>query len=228
MKVHAQKELRLPVGARDLYKRPYAWIKRFIDINLSLILIIPASLIVIVCYIAIKLETKGPAFFVQERPGYKGRVFKIFKLRTMIVETERDGKKLSDMERMTKIGNIIRTYSFDELPQIVNILLGHMSFIGPRPLLTSYLPLYTFEQMRRHDVLPGVSGWAQVNGRNELSWEQKFKRDVWYVDNMSVCLDIKIFWLTLINVLKHQGINAGVNDTMQVFSGKVSLDEHDD
>lgn len=203
----------------SLYRRPYAWVKRFIDILLSLVLLIPAGIIIAACYIAIKLETRGPAFFVQERPGYKGRVFKIFKLRTMIVETEKDGRELSDMERMTKVGRIVRACSFDELPQIFNILLGQMSFIGPRPLLVRYLPLYTPEQARRHDVLPGISGWAQVNGRNEISWTQKFERDVWYVDHMSFPLDVKILFMTVRNVLKHQGINAGVNDTMQVFQG---------
>lgn len=202
--------------------RPYAWIKRFIDIVLSLILFIPASLIIVVCCVAIKVETKGPAFFVQTRPGYKGKIFKIFKLRTMIIETEKEGRELSDVERMTKIGRILRTCSFDELPQILNILLGQMSFIGPRPLLTCYLPLYSSEQMRRHDVLPGISGWAQVNGRNELSWEQKFKRDVWYVEHMSAGLDCEIFWMTIISILKHQGINAGVNETMPGFTGMVS------
>ncbi|MEG1092120.1 MAG: sugar transferase [Acinetobacter sp.] len=203
-----------------LYSRPYAWLKRGIDILLSLILMTPAGLIIGICYITIKLETKGPAFFVQERPGYKGRIFRILKLRTMIVETEHDGRQLSDMERMTKSGRIIRACSFDELPQIFNILLGQMSFIGPRPLLVRYLPLYSAKQMRRHDVLPGISGWAQVNGRNELTWEQKYERDVWYVDHMSFRLDIKILWMTIMNVLKHQGINAGVNDTMEFFRGQ--------
>ncbi len=203
----------------SLYRRPYAWVKRFIDIILSLILLIPAGLIISACYIFIKIETRGPAFFVQERPGNKGRIFKILKLRTMIVETERDGRELSDMERMTKVGRIVRACSFDELPQIFNILLGQMSFIGPRPLLVRYLPLYSPEQARRHDVLPGISGWAQVNGRNELTWNQKFERDVWYVDHMSFPLDMKILFMTIKNVLKHQGINAGVNDTMQVFQG---------
>lgn len=203
----------------DLYSRPYAWLKRIIDIFLSLALFLPAGLIIAICYFAIIIETRGPAFFVQERPGYKGRIFKIFKLRTMVIETEKNGRKLSDMERLTKIGRIIRTFSFDELPQIINILLGQMSFIGPRPLLVSYLPLYSSDQMRRHDVLPGISGWAQVNGRNELTWNQKFERDVWYVDHMSASLDLKIFWMTIMNVLKHQGINSGVNDTMQLFTG---------
>lgn len=137
----------------------------------------------------------------------------------MIVKTERDGCELSDMERMTKVGRIVRACSFDELPQIFNILLGQMSFIGPRPLLVRYLPLYSQEQMRRHDVLPGISGWAQVNGRNEITWSQKFERDVWYVDHMSFPLDMKILFMTIRNVLKHQGINAGVDDTMQVFQG---------
>lgn len=206
------------------YSRPYAWIKRFMDIMFAIILLVPASLIICCCYIAIKLETKGPAFFVQERPGYKGKVFRILKLRTMIVEAEKNGKSLSDMERMTKSGRIIRACSFDELPQIFNILRGQMSFIGPRPLLVQYLPLYSKEQMRRHDVLPGISGWAQVNGRNELSWEQKFERDVWYVNHMSFKLDIKILVMTIANVLKHQGINAGVNDTMAVFTGEQVAD----
>lgn len=203
----------------SLYSRPYAWVKRFLDIVLSVVLLIPAGIIIVACYIAIKLETRGPAFFVQERPGYKGRIFKIFKLRTMLVETERDGRVLSDMERMTKIGHVVRACSFDELPQIFNILLGQMSFIGPRPLLVRYLPLYSPEQARRHNVLPGISGWAQVNGRNEISWTQKFERDVWYVDHMSFGLDMKILFMTIRNVLKHQGINAGVNNTMQVFQG---------
>ena len=202
------------------YTRSYMMIKRALDVIFSFILLIPATTIISVCYIAIKLETKGPAFFVQERPGYKGKIFRILKLRTMIVDTEKDGKSLSDMERMTKAGCIIRTCSFDELPQLFNILRGEMSFIGPRPLLVRYLPLYNKEQMRRHDVLPGISGWAQVNGRNELSWNQKFERDVWYVEHMSFKLDMKILVKTITNVFKHQGINAGVNDTMTVFTGE--------
>jgi lipopolysaccharide/colanic/teichoic acid biosynthesis glycosyltransferase len=195
------------------------YIKRFFDIVLALIIAIPAFLIIAICYLVIKLETRGPAFFVQKRPGMNGKIFALYKLRTMIVETQRDGKPLSDMERMTKIGRIIRACSFDELPQVWNIIKGDMSFIGPRPLLVQYLPLYTEEQMRRHEVRPGISGWAQVNGRNELSWEQKFQRDVWYVDHVGCVLDVKIFWLTVWNVLHRSGINAGVSETMEAFCG---------
>ncbi len=193
--------------------------KRILDFVFAIILGIPSLLIVVACYLAIKATTKGPAFFVQERPGYKGKIFSIYKLRTMRVETEVNGRVLTDAERITKVGRIIRACSFDELPQLLNVLKGEMSFIGPRPLLTQYLPLYTPEQMRRHDVLPGISGWAQVNGRNEITWEQKFERDVYYVDHISFTLDLKILFMTIRNVLQHQGINAGVGETMAVFTG---------
>lgn len=210
------------MGSKGFY---YRYIKRIIDVFGAFLLSIPSLLIIGLCYIAVKIEIKGPAFFVQERPGKNGKIFKIYKLRTMIVETERDGKPLSDMERMTKTGRIIRKCSLDELPQLLNILKGEMSFIGPRPLLVSYLPLYSTEQMRRHEVCPGISGWAQVNGRNELTWEQKFERDVWYVDHVSFKLDIKILFMTIKNVLNHSGINAGVNDTMQLFKGSKAENE---
>lgn len=203
-------------GKDGIYNR---YIKRALDLLLAAILAIPATIIVAACYVSIKLESRGPAFFVQDRPGYCGKVFRIYKLRTMIVETERNGVLLSDMERTTKTGRVIRKLSLDELPQILNVLKGEMSFIGPRPLLTQYLDLYTPEQMRRHDVRPGISGWAQVNGRNELSWEQKFERDVWYADNVCFGLDVKILFMTVQNVLQHSGINAGVNETMQEFRG---------
>lgn len=203
-------------GSEGFYNKH---IKRILDLCLAVLLAVPAFLIVAFCYVMIKLESKGPAFFVQERPGYKGKIFKIYKLRTMRVETEKDGRKLSDMERMTKIGSIIRKFSLDELPQILNVIKGEMSFIGNRPLLVEYLDLYTPEQMQRHDVLPGISGWAQVNGRNELSWEQKFERDVWYVDHVSFGLDVKILFMTIRNVFRHSGINAGINETMQAFTG---------
>ena len=200
-------------------RKPYWYIKYALDIVLALVLLLPALAAVSLCYILIKIETKGPAFFVQDRPGYKGKLFKIYKLRTMVEQTQRDGKALSDMERMTRTGRVIRALSLDELPQLLNILKGEMSFIGPRPLLVQYLPLYSPQQMRRHDVRPGISGWAQVNGRNELSWEQKFERDVWYVDHISFVLDMKILWMTIMNVLKRRGINAGVSETMVPFDG---------
>ncbi len=210
---------------KELYARPYMRLKRVLDLLLALLLSPLALLIVSLCYTGIKLESHGPAFFVQERPGYKGKIFRIYKLRTMSVETERNGVPLSDMERMTRLGRVIRACSFDELPQLYNILRGEMSFIGPRPLLVKYLPLYTKEQMRRHDVLPGISGWAQVNGRNEISWEQKFERDVWYVDHVCFRLDVKIFWMTICNVLRREGINSGSNDTMAAFTGTSAQEE---
>jgi len=194
-------------------------VKRTLDILAALLLFLPALFIVTLCYIAIKMETRGPAFFVQQRPGKYGKVFTIYKLRTMLVDTQRNGVQLSDMERMTKTGSAIRKFSFDELPQILNILKGEMSFIGPRPLLVEYLPLYTKEQARRHNVLPGISGWAQVNGRNELMWAQKFERDVWYVDHVCLKLDCMILWMTITNVLRRRGINAGESNTMQIFKG---------
>lgn len=205
--------------SRELYKCPYLWVKRGLDMCLALLLLPLAGVLVGLCAVGIRLESPGPAFFVQKRPGYKGKIFSIYKLRTMCMETERDGRPLTDMERMTHIGRIIRACSIDELPQLINILKGDMSFIGPRPLLVEYLPLYTEEQMRRHDVLPGISGWAQVNGRNEISWEQKFERDVWYVDHVSFGLDMRILWMTVCNVLRRQGINAGAGDTMADFTG---------
>ena len=212
-------------GKDGIYCR---YIKRALDLILAAFLCIPAVPVVVACYVGIKLETCGPAFFLQERPGKNGSIFLLYKLRTMIEETEKDGVALSDMERITKVGRVIRACSFDELPQIWNVIKGDMSFIGPRPLLAKYLPLYTQEQMRRHDVLPGISGWAQVNGRNEISWEQKFERDVWYVDNVSFALDIRILFMTIRNVFKRSGINAGVNETMVEFHGSLQSKGADD
>lgn len=204
---------------KELYRRPYARVKRVLDLLLALLLLPPAALLIGVCALILRLETGESPFFVQERPGYKGEVFRMYKLRTMCTETEREGKPLSDMERMSKAGRRIRAMSLDELPQLLNILKGDMSFIGPRPLLTAYLPLYTEEQRHRHDVLPGISGWAQVNGRNEISWEQKFERDVWYAEHMSFQLDVKIFWMTLCKVAGREGVNADTQDTMADFTG---------
>lgn len=197
------------------------YIKRTIDLILALVLLLPVLLLLAICYVAIKFETKGPAFFVQERPGLNGKIFKIYKLRTMIVETQKNGRNLSDMERLTKTGRIIRTLSLDELPQIWNIIRGEMSFIGPRPLLPQYLVLYNREQMRRHSVLPGISGWAQVNGRNCLSWDQKFEYDLWYIDHLNFLLDLKIFFMTITKVFKRKDIDVDKNNTMSEFKGNL-------
>lgn len=197
-----------------------------LDFVFAVILLIIASPIMLLAAIAIKLEDpKGPVLFRQKRPGKNAKIFTVYKFRTMRVETEKDGRPLTDMERMTKVGSFLRKTSIDELPQLFNIIRGEMSFIGPRPLLVQYLELYTPEQMRRHEVTPGISGWAQVNGRNAISWEEKFKYDVWYVDNQSVLLDFKILFLTIYNILKREGINNSQGDTMPFFvgnAGKIS------
>lgn len=199
--------------------RPYLIVKRIFDFSFALLLLILLSPIMLISAVAIKLESKGSAFFKQQRPGKDGKIFTIYKFRTMRMETEQNGRKLTDMERMTRVGSILRKTSIDELPQLINILRGEMSFIGPRPLLVEYLKYYTPEQMRRHEILPGISGWAQVNGRNGISWEEKFKLDVWYVDNISFWLDVKILLLTIWNVVSGKGINNSGNDTMPLFRG---------
>lgn len=209
-------------------KRLYpAVIKRMLDILLALLLGVPALLLIGAAALLVRLETGEAAFFLQVRPGLYGKPFKLYKLRSMISQTEKEGRLLSDMERITRIGRIIRLLSIDELPQLLNILKGDMSFVGPRPLLMQYLPLYNEEQARRHLVRPGVSGWAQVNGRNALSWEEKFKLDSWYVDHVSLRLDLRIVWMTIVNILKRQGINAGEDTTMQPFSGNEGTSAHD-
>ena len=203
----------------------YLYVKRCLDILFSILLGIPAGILVLAMYLHIKIaEPRSPVFFVQERPGYKGKIFRLYKLRSMTVEPDGTAEHKTDMERMTRNGRFIRKWSLDELPQLYNVLRGDMSFIGPRPLLVQYLHLYSPEQMRRHDVRPGISGWAQVNGRNELSWEQKFERDVWYVDHMSFGLDLKILWMTIVNIMHHYGINAGVGETMKPFEGNRAED----
>lgn len=194
-------------------------IKRVLDVLLALVLGVPALLLVCLSALLIRLETGESAFFVQLRPGLCGKPFNLYKLRSMSSQTESGGKTLSDMERVTRTGRIIRMLSIDELPQLLNILKGDMSFVGPRPLLMQYLPLYNQEQARRHLVRPGVSGWAQVNGRNAISWEDKFRLDTWYVDHISFLLDMKIVGLTVVKTIRRKDINAGTDTTMQVFSG---------
>ena len=196
------------------------YVKRIIDFILAIVLLIILSPIMIIAAIAIKIEDpKGPILFKQKRPGKDTKIFEVYKFRTMIVDTEQYGRKLSDMERITKVGSFLRKTSIDELPQLFNIIRGEMSFIGPRPLLVEYLKFYSPEQMRRHEVRPGISGWAQVNGRNAISWEEKFQYDIWYVDNQSFFLDLKIFLLTIYSVLNKKGINNSTNDTMPFFTG---------
>lgn len=198
----------------------YKYIKRIADFTIALVMLIVLSPLMLVACILIKSNNDGPILFKQKRPGKNGKIFTVLKFRTMSVKThDKDGRELSDFERMSKVGNLLRKTSVDELPQLINILKGEMSFIGPRPLLTEYLELYTPEQMRRHEVAPGISGWAQVNGRNTLTWEQKFEYDVYYVDHLSLSMDIKIFFMTIMNVLKQDGINSDAANTMEKFKG---------
>lgn len=198
----------------------YKHLKRAMDFTVALLMLIVLSPLMLLTAIFIKINHDGPVFFRQERPGLNGKVFTVYKFRTMSVKThDEQGRELSDFERMSGIGRFLRKTSIDELPQFINIVKGDMSFIGPRPLLTEYLPLYTPEQMRRHEVRPGISGWAQVNGRNTLTWEEKFKYDVEYVDNISFAMDVKIFFMTITNVLKQDGINSAEDNTMTKFVG---------
>lgn len=203
----------------------YKYVKRVMDFIMALIFIIILSPVMLIVSLLILIQRDGPILFKQERPGKDGKIFLLHKFRTMSTITERDGRKLSDMERITKLGNFLRKTSLDELPQFFDILTGKMSFIGPRPLVKAYLELYTPEQMRRHEVLPGLSGWAQINGRNSISWEEKFELDVYYVDNMSFGLDVKIFFTTLKNVLLRVGINSSEDNTMEPFRGTVKKEE---
>lgn len=198
----------------------YKYIKRGMDFAVAFVALLVLSPLMLIVSILIKLNRDGPVLFKQKRPGINGKIFTVYKFRTMSVKThDENGRELSDFERMSKIGNLLRKTSVDELPQFINILKGDMSFIGPRPLLTEYLEFYTPEQMRRHEVRPGISGWAQVNGRNTITWEEKFRYDVEYVDKMSLKMDIYILIKTVLNVLKQDGINSGEANTMEKFRG---------
>lgn len=204
-----------------MYKR---FLKRVIDFVLSLLAIICISPLILLVMVLLYFANEGAGvFFLQERPGYKGIIFKVIKFKTMNEKRGADGNLLPDLLRITKVGKFVRATSLDELPQLFNVLKGDMALIGPRPLLKQYLPLYTPEQMRRHDVRPGISGWAQVNGRNNLSWGEKFKLDVWYVDHVSLGLDIKIIFMTVMKVFKRESINntdtASRNITEANFDG---------
>jgi lipopolysaccharide/colanic/teichoic acid biosynthesis glycosyltransferase len=193
--------------------------KRVFDLIISLILIVVFSPFIIVTALLIYFKIGQPVLFKQVRPGLNENLFTIYKFRTMTDERDKNGELLSDEKRLLPIGRFIRKTSLDELPQLFNVLKGEMSFVGPRPLLVKYLKLYNSEQKRRHSVVPGITGWAQVNGRNTISWEQKFEYDIWYVDNRSFWLDMKILWMTFLKVIKRSDVNSDTHVTMEAFKG---------
>lgn len=204
-----------------MYKR---FIKRFLDFFISLFAIICLSPFFLLIMVLLFFSNEGAGvFFIQERPGLNGKMFRIIKFKTMNEKKGEDGKLLPDLLRITRVGRFVRAASLDELPQLFNVLKGDMALIGPRPLLKQYLPLYSEEQMRRHDVRPGISGWAQVNGRNNLSWTEKFKMDVWYVDHLTFALDLHIILMTVLKVFKRESINStettNKNITEALFDG---------
>ncbi len=197
------------------------YFKRVLSILGALLGLALIGWLILIVMVLLHFANKGAgAFFTQERPGKGGKIYKVIKFKTMMDERCEDGELLPDAERLTKVGKIVRSLSIDELPQLINILKGDMSFIGPRPLLVKYLPLYTPAQMRRHEVRPGISGWAQVNGRNTISFTKQFEYDVYYVDHMTFWLDVKIFFMTILKVFKHEGISEEGQATREIFDGK--------
>lgn len=200
-----------------MYKR---FFKRFLDFTISLIAIVLIGWLLIIIAVWLHFANKGAgAFFLQERPGKDAKIFKVIKFKTMTDERNTDGELLPDAQRLTKVGRFVRSTSIDELPQLINVLKGEMALIGPRPLLPKYLPLYSPEQMRRHEVRPGISGWAQCHGRNAITWTEKFKLDVWYVDHCSLWTDIRVVFVTIKNVLMRKDINSDTAATMEPFNG---------
>lgn len=194
-------------------------IKRLFDIVFSLLVLILLSPIFLIVALLVKINLGSPVIFTQERVGLYNRSFKMYKFRSMTNETDKLGNLLSNEERLTKFGKMLRSTSLDELPEFINILKGDMSLIGPRPLPIRYLPLYNGRQIQRHNVKPGLTGWAQINGRNLISWNERFELDLWYIDNFNILLDIKIFILTIFKVFKKEGINRKDNSTMEAFKG---------
>ncbi len=194
--------------------------KRLFDFVIALVGLIVLSPLFLILWIGLSITNKGAgAFFLQERPGKDEKIFKVIKFKTMNDRRDENGNLLPDSERLTTIGRWIRSLSLDELPQLINVLKGDMALVGPRPLLVQYLPLYDDVQRRRHKVRPGITGWAQVNGRNAISWQEKFEHDVWYVDHLSLSLDIKILLKTIEKVFKREGISSETNATMEEFRG---------
>lgn len=199
-----------------MYKK---FFKRLLDVIASLILLVILSPFIVIITILLFIVNHGKPFFLQKRPGKDEKIFTIIKFKTMNDKKDTNGEYLPDMERITKVGGFVRNASLDELLQLINVLIGDMSFVGPRPLLISYLPLYNKEQSRRHLVKPGITGWAQINGRNSISWEEKFELDVWYVDHISFRTDMEILMKTVKKVFKREGISASEKDTMTAFTG---------
>ena len=205
-----------PVGIYRNFIKPLA------DFTIALLGTLLLSPVFVIAAICLFISNRGSIFFLQRRPGDNDKMFTIVKFKTMNDRTDALGNLLPDSQRLTKVGSIVRKSSLDEIPQLLNVLKGDMSLVGPRPLLIEYLPLYNDNQKRRHEVKPGITGWAQVNGRNAISWEEKFKLDVWYVDNQSFWLDMKILWLTIRKVLVREGINQDGQATMEPFKGSES------
>lgn len=210
--------MNLPNSKNKLMYKCY--IKRILDFTIALVAIICLSPVYVIVTIWLHFANKGAgAFFTQERPGKDEKIFKVIKYKTMTDERDTNGKLLPDAQRLTKVGRFVRSTSIDELPQFFNVLKGDMSLIGPRPLLVQYLPLYNSKQARRHEVRPGISGWAQCNGRNAISWNEKFELDVWYVNNCSFLTDCKIVWITIKKVICRADISQEGNATMEPFNG---------
>jgi len=195
------------------------YFKRLIDLLLAIVAFVLLSPVFLFTTVSLILLNNGKPFFFQTRPGKTGKLFTIVKFKTMNDKRDANGQLLPDAERLTWFGNIVRKLSLDEIPQLLNVILGEMSLVGPRPLLVEYLPLYDEIQCKRHDVRPGITGWAQVNGRNTLSWEKKFEYDVWYVNHLSFWLDIKVLFLTVGKIFKREGINSDTSATMEKFKG---------
>jgi lipopolysaccharide/colanic/teichoic acid biosynthesis glycosyltransferase len=208
------------MGQERLLPRRPGYPKRLVDLALAAAALILLAPVIAILSLAVRLALGSPIFFRQVRPGLGGKPFTLIKFRTMISDEVRDGRALSDAERLTRFGKFLRSTSLDELPELWNVLKGDMSLVGPRPLLMQYLPLYSPFQMRRHEVRPGVTGWAQVNGRNAVDWPERFALDIWYVDHVSLLLDLKILWLTLTRVLVREGISAAGEATMPYFQGE--------
>lgn len=203
----------------------YLRFKLVVDLFVAFAALVFLSPLLVVVVLLVRWRLGAPVFFTQQRPGYGGRPFELLKFRTMTNQLDASGALLPDAQRLTPFGRWLRATSLDELPELINILRGEMSFIGPRPLLMQYLPLYSAQQARRHNVKPGFSGWAQINGRNALSWEEKFRLDVWYVDHQSFWLDLRIFFITAWKVIRREGISAAGEATMAPFMGAAGASE---